>query len=356
MPRHAVYPSEARLEGTTAVITGANTGVGKETARHLYRRGARVIIGVRSVERGEEARSEIVESAAGEQETAGALIVLQLDLASLQSVRDFAQEVLAQADKINLLINNAGVMACPRAETKEGFEMQLGVNHLGHFLLTLLLLERLVNSAPSRIVNLSSLAHTRGKMHFDDLMLKRGYGDWKAYYQSKLANVLFTRELARRLLGTRVTTYAVHPGIVRTDLWRHQGCFDRLLQPMFKTPEQGAQTTLYCALAPELATLSGRYYSDCKEKQPSARARNDEDAARLWEISEELVGVGLQGNSVTQLRQGSATAPQTEPATAQQETETEPTPPQETEAQPAPPQGDGEATTEPAETNGQQPE
>ena len=315
MPRHAVYPSEARLEDVTAVITGANTGVGKETARYLYKRGARVIIGVRSVERGEEARAEIVESVAAaaagdeQQDGPGALIVLQLDLASLQSVRDFAQEVLARADKVNLLINNAGVMACPRAETKEGFEMQLGVNHLGHFLLTLLLLERLVCSAPARVVNLSSLAHTHGKMHFDDLMLERSYGDWKAYNQSKLANVLFTRELARRLLGTRVTTYAVHPGVVRTDLWRHQGCFDRLLQPWFKTPEQGAQTTLYCALAPELATLSGRYYADCKEVRPSARARRDEDAARLWQLSEQLVGVGLQGNSVTELRLGSTQQP-----------------------------------------------
>ena len=313
MPRHPVYPSEARLDGVTAVITGANAGVGKETARHLYRRGARVIMGARSAERGEAAREEIVESVSeaadggdGDQGSPGALIVLQLDLASLQSVRDFAEEVLSRADKINLLINNAGVMACPRAETKDGFEMQLGVNHLGHFLLTLLLLDRLIASAPSRIVNLSSLAHTRGKMHFDDLMLERNYGKWQAYYQSKLANVLFTRELARRLLGTQVTTYAVHPGVVRTELWRYQGCLDRLMRPFFKTPEQGAQTTLYCALAPELTTISGRYYADCKEVRPSARARRDEDAARLWQVSEELVGVTLGGTSLPEVRQGSA--------------------------------------------------
>ena len=322
MPRHPVYPSEARLDGTTAVITGANAGIGRETVRHLCRRGARVIMGVRSVERGEEARADVLESArepgSSGHGSPGAVIVLQLDLASLQSVRDFAQEVLARADKVNLLINNAGVMACPRAETKEGFELQLGVNHLGHFLLTLLLLDRLIDSAPSRIINLSSLAHTRGKMHFDNLMLERGYGKWQAYYQSKLANVLFTRELARRLLGTRVTTYAVHPGIVGTDLWRHQGCFDRLLQPMFKTPEQGAQTTLYCALAPELATLSGRYYADCKEVRPSARARRDEDAARLWQISEELVGMKLGGTSLPEVRQGSVSARQSQEQTEEQ--------------------------------------
>ncbi|XP_037077462.1 retinol dehydrogenase 12-like [Pollicipes pollicipes] len=286
MPWNPMYRSVARLDGKTAVITGANSGIGKETARDLGRRGARLILGVRSLERGEEALRELTVGAGGEP------LLLQLDLASLESVRCFAAAVRQRESKVHLLINNAGVMACPRAETADGFELQLGTNHLGHFLLTHLLLDQLRAAAPARVINLSSLAHTKGQMYFDDLMLTKDYGDWKAYCQSKLANVLFTRELARRLVGSGVTTYAVHPGVVRTELWRHQGsCMRGLIRPALRTPEQGAQTTLYCALAPELDTVSGRYYADCKETTPSRRARSDEDAARLWAVSEQLVGL-----------------------------------------------------------------
>ncbi|XP_037077685.1 LOW QUALITY PROTEIN: retinol dehydrogenase 12-like [Pollicipes pollicipes] len=295
MPWNPMYRSEARLDGKTVVITGANSGVGKETARDLGRRGARLILGVRSLERGEAALRELPVGAGGKP------LLLQLDLASLESVRCFAAAVRQREPKVHLLINNAGVMACPRAETADGFELQLGTNHLGHFLLTHLLLDQLRAAAPARVINLSSLAHTRGQMHFDDLMLTKGYTKWKAYYQSKLANVLFTRELARRLAGSGVTTYAVHPGVVRTELWRHQGGWLRaLLRPVVRSPEQGAQTTLYCALAPELETVSGRYYADCKETQPSRRAQSDEDAARLWAVSERLVGLPAATDPGTQ--------------------------------------------------------
>ena len=225
--------------------------------------------------------------------------VFQLDLESLASVRSFAEAVNGAVEKIDLLILNAGKMACPRSETQDGFEGQLGTNHLGHFLLTELLLEKVKAAAPSRIIVLSSLAHEGGKMNFDDLQLKSGYSPWKAYGQSKLANVLFASELGRRLEGTGVTTYAVHPGWVRTELDRHMPGWQKVLVTparavASKSPVQGAQTTLYCALEPSLADKTGRYYADCREKTPSSRARRKEDAERLWQVSEELVGLGTR--------------------------------------------------------------
>ena len=289
-----MYRSDIKLPGKTVVITGANTGIGKETVRDLYGRGARVIIGSRTVSRGEAARSEI-EAAAGE--TGGKIEIFQMDLESLASVKSFAEAVNGAVEKIDLLILNAGKMACPRSETQDGFESQLGTNHLGHFLLTDLLLDKVKAAAPSRIVVLSSAAHEMGKMNFDDLQLKSGYSPWKAYGQSKLANILFASELGRRLEGTGVTTYAVHPGIVRTELDRHMPTWQKTLfvpvrAVVSKSPTQGAQTTLYCALEPSLADKTGLYYADCREKSASSRARRKEDAQRLWQVSEELVGIG----------------------------------------------------------------
>ena len=250
-------------------------------------------MGVRTVSKGEAARSEI-ESACGE--TGGKIEVLKLDLESLASVRSFAEAVNGAVEKIDLLILNAGKMACPRSETQDGFESQLGTNHLGHFLLTELVLEKVKAAAPSRIIVLSSLAHEAGKINFDDIQLKSGYSPWKAYGQSKLANVLFASELGRRLEGTGVTTYAVHPGWVRTELDRHMPSWQKVVvmparAVASKSPVQGAQTTLYCALEPSLADKTGRYYADCREKTPSSRARRKDDAERLWQVSEELVGL-----------------------------------------------------------------
>ena len=288
-----MYHSDVKLSGKTVVITGANTGIGKETVRDLYGRGAHIIMGVRTVSKGNTARTEI-ESAGGE--SGGKIDVFQLDLESLASVRSFAETVNGAVEKIDLLILNAGKMACPREETKDGFESQLGTNHLGHFLLTDLILDKVKAAAPSRIIVLSSLAHVNGKMNFDDLQLNTGYSPWKAYSQSKLANVLFASELGRRLQGTRVTTYAVHPGWVRTELDRYMPAWQKALvvparAVASKSPVQGAQTTLYCALEPSLADKTGRYYADCVEKTPSSRARRKEDAERLWQLSEELVGL-----------------------------------------------------------------
>ena len=186
---------------------------------------------------------------------------------------------------------------CPYSKTKDGFELQFGINHLGHFLLTNLLLDRLKESAPSRIVNVSSLAHQWGSINFDDLMSKKSYNKILAYGQSKLANILFTRELARRLEGTGVTAYSLHPGSVRTELQRHawSGWFlilSLLIYPFFmltsKSPWQGAQTNIYCAVAEELEGVSGRYYVDCVEKQPWRHAQDDAVAKKLWDVSEQL--------------------------------------------------------------------
>lgn len=199
---------------------------------------------------------------------------------------------LDEQNRLDILINNAGVMASPRMLTKDGYEMQLGVNHMGHFLLTNLLLDALKASAPSRIVVLSSLAHKWGQINRDDLNSEKSYNKYKAYNQSKLANVLFVRELAKRLEGTQVTANAVHPGVVKTELGRHliHNKVRQIINPFvhyfFKTPTSGAQTTLAVALDPSLEKVSGKYFSDCKVKKEGLTARDDEMAKWLWEESE----------------------------------------------------------------------
>ncbi|XP_013412742.1 retinol dehydrogenase 12 [Lingula anatina] len=290
-----VCRSTARLEGKTVVITGANTGIGKETAIDLAKRGARVILACRDMEKGSQALKEVCDASGSPHNVA----LYHLDLASLKSVRKCADEILKSEDKINILINNAGVMMCPYTKTEDGFEMQFGTNHLGHFLFTHLLLDRIKTSAPSRIVNVSSVAHSFGKMNFEDLMSEKKYNSITAYGQSKLANILFTRELARKLEGTGVTVYALHPGAVKTELARHtvfdsqifKFLFFPLIWLLWKNSWQGAQTSIYCAVAEELEGISGKYYSDCAEKKTSRLAQNDDDARKLWEISEKLVGM-----------------------------------------------------------------
>ena len=211
-----VCNSMNKLTGKTAIITGANTGIGLETAIDFAKRGSRVILACRSVEKGQAAVEKVKKRANSED-----VIFIQLDLASLQSVRNFSTKVLKEEAHIDLLINNAGVMAPPYTLTKDGFELQFGVNHLGHFLLTNLLLERIKESPSARIVNVSSFDYKKGKINFDDLKSEHSYDAMGAYGQSKLANVLFTRQLAKRLKGTSVTTYSLHPGVVATELARH---------------------------------------------------------------------------------------------------------------------------------------
>uniref|UniRef100_A0A667YAV8 Zgc:153441 n=1 Tax=Myripristis murdjan TaxID=586833 RepID=A0A667YAV8_9TELE len=288
-----VCHSQAKLHGKTVVITGANTGIGKETALDMARRGARVVMACRDLSKAEQAASEI-RQATGNSE----VLVRHLDLSSLRSVRHFSTELRAAEKRLDILINNAGVMMCPKMLTDDGFEMQLGVNHLGHFLLTNLLLELLKSSAPSRVVTVSSVVHDRGKIHFDDLHFERTpYSPLTSYRQSKLANILFTRELASRTRGSGVTCLCLHPGVIRSELGRHvetrwPAAAALLRLPallLMKTPREGAQTSIYCAVTPGLEEHSGCYFSDCRVKRPAPEARDDLTARRLWDVSARLV-------------------------------------------------------------------
>uniref|UniRef100_A0A1A8EE07 Uncharacterized protein n=1 Tax=Nothobranchius kadleci TaxID=1051664 RepID=A0A1A8EE07_NOTKA len=289
-----VCRSKVRLDGKTVLITGANTGIGKETALDLAKRGARVILACRDMDRGNRAAEDVRQKSGNNN-----VVVKTLDLASLQSVRQFARDVLANEERLDVLINNAGIMSCPQWKTEDGFEMQFGVNHLGHFLLTNCLLDLLKKSSPSRIVNVSSLAHEKGQIYFDDINQEKNYNGWKCYAQSKLANVLFTKELAHKLQGTGVTAYSLHPGVIRTELARHMlptiPLWKRIVyKPVvffIKNPTQGAQTTIYCAVDESLQNESGLYYSDCARKAAAPQGLDDEAAKRLWDLSAAMVGL-----------------------------------------------------------------
>ncbi|XP_011404099.1 PREDICTED: retinol dehydrogenase 12-like [Amphimedon queenslandica] len=285
--------SKKRLDGKTVIITGANTGIGKETAIDLAKRGARVIVACRDEKRGSDAVRDIKAASKSEE-----VILKKLDLASLASIRRFSEEVLQEESHIDILINNAGVMLCPYYLTKDGFELQFGTNHLGHFLLTNLLLDRIKESAPSRIVTVSSDGHYYGSLDFDDMMWSRSYKSFGSYTRSKLANVMFSRELAKRLEGTGVSTYSLHPGAINTDLTRHMVAgwkiifapiFYALMWFLTKTPKQGAQTTLHCAVSEEAEGVTGKYWSNCAVKKPNKLALIDEDCTKLWEYSTEKV-------------------------------------------------------------------
>ncbi|XP_034431547.1 retinol dehydrogenase 12 isoform X2 [Hippoglossus hippoglossus] len=284
-----VCRSPARLDGKTVLITGANTGIGRETARDLVMRGARVIMACRDVEKGEEAAASI-RAAYPDADVE----VRELDLADTCSIRAFAQEFLREVNRLHILINNAGVMMCPYTKTIDGFEMHIGVNHLGHFLLTSLLIGLLKRSGPARIIVVSSLAHNFGWVRFHDLHSQGSYNSGLAYCQSKLANVLFTRELARRLKDTNVTVNSVHPGTVNSDLSRHSTLmtiFMTFFSTFVKTPQEGAQTSIYCAVAEELHSVSGKHFSDCAPAFVAPQGRSEETARRLWDISCELLAI-----------------------------------------------------------------
>ncbi|KAM6948420.1 retinol dehydrogenase 12-like [Aplochiton taeniatus] len=284
------WSSDVRIDGKTVIITGANTGIGKETAMDLARRGGRVILACRDLAKAETARVEIVDATGNPN-----ILLRQLDLGDTASIREFAHTINTEESRLHVLINNAGVMMCPYSKTANGFEMQFGVNHLGHFLLTFLLLDLLRQSAPSRIITLSSMAHAWGRIQLEDPNSETAYHSRRAYGQSKLANILFTRSLARRLEGRGVTVYAVHPGIVRTELKRHMNLALliswKIVRPFTKTIAQGAQTSIYCAVEPSLDTQSGGYYSDCKPSSCSSAARDDVIAEKLWELSCQMLEI-----------------------------------------------------------------
>lgn len=284
------WSSDVRLDDKTVVITGANTGIGKETAIDLAKRGARIIMACRDMEKASGALKEVIEASGNEN-----VVTRKLDLSDSKSIREFAELINKEEKQLNILINNAGVMVCPYGKTADGFEMQIGVNHMGHFLLTYLLLDLVKKSAPARIINVSSMAHTWGTINLEDINSEKSYDKKAAYSQSKLANVLFTRLLAKKLTGTGVTTYSLHPGVVQTDLWRHlnkaQQAVMWMVSPFTKTSVQGAQTSIYCAVAPELAKESGGYYSDCAPATCSRLGSDDDLAQRLWDLSCKMLNI-----------------------------------------------------------------
>jgi NAD(P)-dependent dehydrogenase (short-subunit alcohol dehydrogenase family) len=290
-----VDSATADMTGKTVVVTGGNSGIGRATAVALSRAGARTVITARNPERGAAAVAGIAAEGG-----AGPVELVVFDLGDLSSVREGAQQLLETCPRIDVLINNAGVVLSERQQTVDGYEETFAINHLGPFLLTSLLLERLRASAPSRIINVASTAHTNARhgLDFDDLQSSSGrYKGMKVYGASKLANVLYASELARRLAGTGVTANSCHPGVVKTG-WGHDGDTSGLLAfglgvmghlPGFLTPEKGARTSVYLASSPAVAQVTGEYFVRCRPKRPSAAARDAEAARRLYDVSEELV-------------------------------------------------------------------
>ena len=279
------------MQGKTVVVTGANSGIGKAAATELARRGAHVVMTARDRARGEAARDDVRRASGNAQ-----VDLLLGDFAVLDQVRALAAE-LARLPGIDVLINNAGLMLSVRSETRDGFETTFQVNHLAPFLLTTLLLPKLTAKPGVRIVTVASDAHTRGgALDFDDLQSKRSYAPFAVYGRSKLANILFTRELARRLAGTGTTANSLHPGVVATGFAGDgdaSGLFAMLLKlarPFMLTPEKGAATMVYLATAPEVATVSGRYFARCREKTPARYAQDDATARRLWDESVRMTG------------------------------------------------------------------
>jgi len=281
----------ASMQGKTALITGANSGLGKETAVALARAGATVVFTSRDPQKGEQTAADI------RQRSGADVALMPLDLASFPSIHALADDFLQRHDSLHVLVNNAGLILTERTETEQGFETTFGVNHLGHFILTQLLLDRIKASAPARIINVASRAHrfARNGLDFDDLQLTNSYGGMQAYGRSKLANIDLTRELARRLEGSGVTVNALHPGGVNTG-FSHDGDTNglysflwSLAKPFLRSPEKGAQTSIYLASATEVEGVTGKYFANSKEAQPTSIAQHDEAARRLWTASEELI-------------------------------------------------------------------
>jgi NAD(P)-dependent dehydrogenase (short-subunit alcohol dehydrogenase family) len=285
------------LSGQTAIVTGASTGIGLETAANLAAAGARVIAGVRTEEKGKATVATLADRVKGAAVDFGVI-----DLTSFASIRTFAAGFVGRDEPLHLLINNAGVMNTPFEHTVEGYELQFGTNHLGHFLLTNLLVPTLIAGAPARVVNLSSGGHRSSDIHWDDPNFEHHpYDKMAAYGQSKTANILFSVELDRRLADRGVHAYAVHPGRINTELARYmdQADYDQLIarmkesgrvMPPRKSIEAGAATSLWAATAPELADRGGLYLEDCHVSEALPYATDLDAAARLWTLSEELVG------------------------------------------------------------------
>ncbi len=266
------------------MVTGASSGLGLATATALAHMGARTVLVCRDRGRGEAALSQIVQTTRNRD-----VEVMLADLSSQDAIRKLAGEFLAMERPLHALVNNAGAINMRRSLTVDGIETTFAVNHLAYFLLTLLLLDRLKASAPARIVNVTSEGHRTTGIRFDDLGGERDYAPFRAYCQSKLANVLFTHELARRLQGTGVTVNSVHPGAVATRLAQNNAAWLRILFKLaglfFRSPERGAATSVYLASSPTVTDVTGRYFADSREKRSSPASYDEATARRLWEIS-----------------------------------------------------------------------
>ncbi|HMB67164.1 MAG TPA: SDR family oxidoreductase [Candidatus Bathyarchaeia archaeon] len=275
------------MKDKVVMVTGANSGIGRAASLALAKMGATVVMVARNEERGEAARSEIVRESQN-----GSVDLLLADLSSLESVRQLATEFQRKYSKLHVLINNAGLFNQRRHVTMDGYEDTFATNYLAPFLLTNLQLDVLKASAPSRIINVSSVGHYNGHINFDDLNFEKEYGGWKAYGQSKLALVLFTHELAKKLQGTEVTVNAVHPGTVATNIWSRPlgpvGFIMALPKLFMTTPRQGAETIVYLASSPDAKDLNGEYLEKLKVKKSSDESYDEEIAQRLWDVSAKL--------------------------------------------------------------------
>jgi NAD(P)-dependent dehydrogenase (short-subunit alcohol dehydrogenase family) len=275
------------MQGRVCIVTGSNEGIGKATALGLADMRATVVMACRDQTRGEAALNEVKAKSGNE-----SVFLMVADLASQKSIRRFVDEFNQKFDKLHVLINNAGVSLSKRSVTEDGIEATFAINHLAPFLMTNLLLHKLKASAPSRVVTVSSSAHRWMKIDFDDLMSEKNYGGYRAYGRSKLANILFTYELARRLQGTNVTANCLHPGFVRTHLSHDNGgvlyILLKIVSPFLLSPQKGAETSIYLASSPEVANMSGKYFKKKRPIKSSKESYDESVAKRLWDVSEKL--------------------------------------------------------------------
>jgi NAD(P)-dependent dehydrogenase (short-subunit alcohol dehydrogenase family) len=295
------------MSGTVCVVTGANSGIGKAAAAELARLGARVVMVCRNEGRGREARAEIQAAAElahpSREDTVDLLIA---DLSVQEEVYHLGETIRADYDRLDVLINNAGVFSETREETVDGIELTFAVNHLAPFLLTHLVLPRIRETAgragQARIITVSSEAHRGTSIDFDDINAEQGYSALQAYGQSKLANILFTHELARRLRGEGVLVNSVHPGVVNTNIWRGSGWISRLARLfswLYKRPEEGAKSIVYLAASPEVEE-TGQYFKETEVVNPSPEAYDEKAAARLWTLSRKMTGLAEEGEGEQQ--------------------------------------------------------